>query len=71
MPALMSVESAEGRPDEDSEEQVRGTCDVVWECGVDGVVVGNITKRRYDLVSADYNLISQGSGGAVRAGGIL
>lgn len=43
-------------PDEDSEEQVRGICDAVWESGVDGVIVGNTTKRRHDLLPADYNL---------------
>ena len=35
-------------PDEDSEEQVSGICDAVWESGVDGVIVGNTTKRRPD-----------------------
>ena len=43
-------------PDEDSEEQVRGICDAVWGSGVDGVIVGNTTKRRQDLLPADYNL---------------
>ena len=53
MPTLMSMESAECRPDEDSEEQVGGICDAVWESGVD---VGNTTKWKYDLLPADYNL---------------
>ncbi|KAI9710241.1 MAG: Dihydroorotate dehydrogenase (quinone), mitochondrial [Bogoriella megaspora] len=35
-------------PDEDSEEQVTGICEAVWESGVDGVIVGNTTKRRPD-----------------------
>ncbi|KAK4992736.1 Dihydroorotate dehydrogenase (quinone), mitochondrial [Elasticomyces elasticus] len=35
-------------PDEDSEEQVSGICDAVWESGVDGIIVGNTTKRRPD-----------------------
>ncbi|KAI4236928.1 MAG: hypothetical protein LQ349_002226 [Xanthoria aureola] len=35
-------------PDEDSEEDVRGICDAVWDSGVDGVVVGNTTKKRPD-----------------------
>ena len=56
MPTRMSMESADCRPDEDSEEQVRGICDAMWESGVDGVIVGNTTKRRYDLLPADYNL---------------
>lgn len=28
----------------------------MWESGVDGVIVGNTTKRRHDLLPADYNL---------------
>lgn len=43
-------------PDEDSEEQVRGICDAVWESGVDGVIVSNTTKRRQDLLPAGYSL---------------
>jgi dihydroorotate dehydrogenase len=39
-------------PDEDSEEQVRGICDAVWESGVDGVIVGNTTKRRPEPLGA-------------------
>ena len=37
-------------PDEDEEGQVRGICDAVWESGVDGVIVGNTTKRRPEMV---------------------
>ena len=33
-------------PDEDSEEQILGVCQAVWEAGVDGVIVGNTTKSR-------------------------
>lgn len=33
-------------PDEDSDEQMSGICDAVWESGVDGVIVGNTTKSR-------------------------
>ncbi|KAB2578279.1 Dihydroorotate dehydrogenase conserved site [Lasiodiplodia theobromae] len=33
-------------PDEDTEEQMSGICDAVWESGVDGVIVGNTTKSR-------------------------
>ena len=43
-------------PDEDSEESVQGICDAVWESGVDGVIVGNTTKRRNDILPADYDL---------------
>ncbi|KAF2475739.1 FMN-linked oxidoreductase [Lindgomyces ingoldianus] len=41
-PAIMVKVS----PDEDSEEQVSGICEAVWSSGVDGVIVGNTTKRR-------------------------
>ncbi len=43
-------------PDEDSDEQVRGICDAVWESGVDGVIVGNTTKRRHDLIPEGHSL---------------
>lgn len=33
-------------PDEDSDEQVLGIAQAVWESGVDGVIVGNTTNRR-------------------------
>lgn len=33
-------------PDEDSDEQVAGICQAIWEADVDGVVVGNTTNRR-------------------------
>ena len=39
-------------PDEDSEEQVQGICNAVWESGVDGVIVGNTTKRRPEPLGA-------------------
>ncbi len=33
-------------PDEDSDEQIAGICEAVWESGVDGVIVGNTTNQR-------------------------
>ncbi|KAI6300939.1 hypothetical protein MCOR03_006280 [Pyricularia oryzae] len=33
-------------PDEDSDAQVEGVVEAVWGSGVDGVIVGNTTKRR-------------------------
>ncbi|KAL8809529.1 MAG: hypothetical protein Q9200_003332 [Gallowayella weberi] len=46
-------------PDEDKEEDVRGICDAVFDSGVDGVVVGNTTKRRPDPIPAGYSLSAQ------------
>lgn len=37
-------------PDEDDESQVQGVVEAVWTSGVDGVIVGNTTKRRSGLV---------------------
>lgn len=33
-------------PDEDSDEQVAGICQAVWEADVDGIIVGNTTNQR-------------------------
>ena len=43
-------------PDEDSEEQVSGIVDAIWESEVDGVIVGNTTKRRPDPLPAGFSL---------------
>ncbi|KAF2489519.1 FMN-linked oxidoreductase [Lophium mytilinum] len=43
-------------PDEDSEEQVSGICEAIWQSGVDGVIVGNTTKRRPDPIPEGYSL---------------
>ncbi|KAK5167084.1 Dihydroorotate dehydrogenase (quinone), mitochondrial [Saxophila tyrrhenica] len=41
-------------PDEDSDAQIEGICSAVWASGVDGVIVGNTTKKRPDPVPAGY-----------------
>ncbi|KAF1987484.1 FMN-linked oxidoreductase [Aulographum hederae CBS 113979] len=41
-------------PDEDEEEQISGICEAVWESGVDGVIVGNTTKKRPDPIPRGY-----------------
>ncbi|KAI6870853.1 FMN-linked oxidoreductase [Hortaea werneckii] len=41
-------------PDEDSDAQVEGICSAVWSSGVDGVIVGNTTKKRPDPVPKGY-----------------
>lgn len=51
-PAIMVKVS----PDEDTEEQVAGICEAVWESGVDGVIVGNTTKNRPDPFPKGYQL---------------
>ena len=56
-------------PDEDSEEQVRGICDAVWKSGVDGVIVGNTTTRRHDLLPADYDLPAREAAVLLEQGG--
>lgn len=43
-------------PDEDSDSQIQGICDAVWESGVHGVIVGNTTKRRPDPWPQGYML---------------
>ncbi len=37
-------------PDEDADTDIDGICHAVWASGVDGVIVGNTTKRRMGLV---------------------
>nr|OQO20558.1 hypothetical protein B0A51_10434 [Rachicladosporium sp. CCFEE 5018] len=41
-------------PDEDSDEQISGICQAVWASGVDGVIVGNTTKKRPDVIPKGY-----------------
>ncbi|KAF9249427.1 hypothetical protein DTO027I6_2327 [Penicillium roqueforti] len=43
-------------PDEDSDEQISGICEAVWNSGVDGVIVGNTTNRRPDPVPRGFVL---------------
>jgi dihydroorotate dehydrogenase len=37
-------------PDEDQDEQIEGIVEAIWRSGVDGVIVGNTTKRRHNLI---------------------
>jgi dihydroorotate dehydrogenase len=43
-------------PDEDSDEQISGICEAVWNSGVDGVIVGNTTNRRPDPIPQGFVL---------------
>lgn len=40
-------------PDEDDDDQVKDIVRAVWESGVDGVIVGNTTKRKLQSVPAN------------------
>jgi dihydroorotate dehydrogenase len=53
-PAIMVKVS----PDEDTEEQIVGICEAIWNSGVDGVIVGNTTKRRPDPIPKGYRIPS-------------
>jgi dihydroorotate dehydrogenase len=46
-------------PDEDQDEQIEGIVEAIWRSGVDGVIVGNTTKRRQNLIPADVNLTAR------------
>ncbi|KAK5686310.1 Dihydroorotate dehydrogenase (quinone), mitochondrial [Elasticomyces elasticus] len=41
-------------PDEDSDAQIEGICSAVWSSGVDGIIVGNTTKKRPDPIPKGY-----------------
>ncbi|MCJ1383999.1 Dihydroorotate dehydrogenase (quinone), mitochondrial [Xylographa soralifera] len=56
-------------PDEDSEEQVAGIVDAVWASGVDGVIVGNTTKRRHDLIPEGHTLPYREAAALLEQGG--
>jgi dihydroorotate dehydrogenase len=56
-------------PDEDSEEQISGICEAVWESGVDGVIVGNTTKKRPDPLPKGYALPKKEADVLVEQGG--
>ena len=43
-------------PDEDTDEQVNGICEAIWESGVDGVIVGNTTKQRPAALPKGFSL---------------
>lgn len=64
-PAIMVKVS----PDEDSDEQVSGICEAVWDSGVDGVIVGNTTKKRPDPLPKGYLLPQAEAGILLEQGG--
>jgi dihydroorotate dehydrogenase len=46
-------------PDEESDAQIEGICSAVWASGVDGVIVGNTTKKRPDPIPKGYIMPSK------------
>ena len=56
-------------PDEDDDTQIEGVVQAVWRSGVDGVIVGNTTRRRSGLVPAGVNLTSKEQKALVEEGG--
>ncbi|KAH9222961.1 hypothetical protein DL95DRAFT_379867 [Leptodontidium sp. 2 PMI_412] len=43
-------------PDEDQDEQIEGIVEAIWKSGVDGVIVGNTTNRRDNILPRDLPL---------------
>lgn len=56
-------------PDEDSDDEVRGICDAVNFSGVDGIIVGNTTKKRPDPLPAGYILSKKEADALIEQGG--
>jgi dihydroorotate dehydrogenase len=56
-------------PDEDEDSQIEGIAQAVWTSGVDGIIVGNTTKRRADLVPAGIQLSSREQKALMETGG--
>ncbi|PNY23533.1 Dihydroorotate dehydrogenase (Quinone), mitochondrial [Tolypocladium capitatum] len=56
-------------PDEDEDEQVEGIVQAVYRSGVDGVIVGNTTKRRAGLVPDGVRLTGKEQKALMEQGG--
>ncbi|KAK8151248.1 putative dihydroorotate reductase pyre [Phyllosticta citrichinensis] len=56
-------------PDEDSDQQMSGICDAVWESGVDGVIVGNTTNKRPDPLPRGFILPAKEQDTMLETGG--
>lgn len=46
-------------PDEDSEEQVSGIVEAIWRSNVDGVIVGNTTNSRKEILESNQVSLSE------------
>lgn len=56
-------------PDEDSETQIQGIVDAVYESGVGGVIVGNTTMKRPAAIPAGYVLPEKDGRALLESGG--
>ncbi|SPQ25381.1 a6eecff4-53a8-42d6-a4be-fda51e1f03ec [Thermothielavioides terrestris] len=56
-------------PDEDDDTQIEGVVQAVWMSGVDGVIVGNTTKRRTGLVPQGVKLTGKEQRALAEEGG--
>ncbi|KAJ9635919.1 Dihydroorotate dehydrogenase (quinone), mitochondrial [Coniosporium apollinis] len=56
-------------PDEDTDDQISGICEAVWNSGVDGIIVGNTTKKRPDPLPKGFVLPPKEASAIVEEGG--
>ncbi|KAI5862022.1 FMN-linked oxidoreductase [Durotheca rogersii] len=56
-------------PDEDEDAQLEGIVQAVWTSGVDGVIVGNTTRRRTGLIPPRVNIKAKEQRTLAEAGG--
>ncbi|RYP32729.1 hypothetical protein DL767_005063 [Monosporascus sp. MG133] len=56
-------------PDEDEDSQIEGIVQAVWASGVDGVIVGNTTKRRTGVIPAGIRLTRREQTALAETGG--
>ncbi|KAF7189329.1 Dihydroorotate dehydrogenase (quinone), mitochondrial [Pseudocercospora fuligena] len=56
-------------PDEDTDSQIEGICSAVWASGVDGVIVGNTTKKRPDPLPRGYVMPAKEAATLTEVGG--
>lgn len=56
-------------PDEDEDTQIEGIVQAVWQSGVDGIIVGNTTKRRHGVVPLNIVITPQEATTLAETGG--
>jgi dihydroorotate dehydrogenase len=56
-------------PDEDEDSQMEGIVQAVWSSGVDGVIVGNTTKRRTGIIPPGVSITSKEQATLTETGG--